>query len=249
MTKISAIIITKNEEEHIEECLKSLLCVVDEIVVVDSFSTDRTEEICRKYTSRFYTNTFIDYASQRNFAVNLAQHEYILALDADEELSDKLQEKLLHLKPNLDANSYHFNRLNNYCGKWIKYGTWYNDKVIRLSKKEYAVWKGSVHETIDISKSVFMPGNILHYTASSMKKHFDKLCMYANMWANERYKLGKKASIWTICLWPSVEFLRNYILRLGFLDGYYGYVIARASAQYKFQKYAILRSLRINKKN
>ncbi|RED44938.1 glycosyltransferase family 2 protein [Seonamhaeicola aphaedonensis] len=134
--KISAVIITYNEEEHLEKRLSSLIGIADEIVVVDSFSTDKTPEICKSFNVTFYQHAFEGYIEQKNYAVTLARHNYILSLDGDEALSETLKQSILKVKLHWAYDGYYCNRLNNYCGQWIKHSDWYPDKKLRLFKKE-----------------------------------------------------------------------------------------------------------------
>ena len=142
MPKISAVIITFNEEKYIEKCISSLEEIADEIIVVDSFSTDRTEDICGKFNVRFSKHKFDGYVEQKNYAMSLASYPYILSLDADEALSDELKKSILGIKDNLKYDGYIFNRLNNYCGKWIKHSRWYPDKHLRLFNSAKGKWTG-----------------------------------------------------------------------------------------------------------
>ena len=135
MVQISGVIITYNEEEHIEKCLMSLTDVVDEILIVDSFSTDKTQGICEQFNVRFIQHKFEGYIEQKNYALSLATHDYILSLDGDEALSDTLKESILKVKQNWEHDGYYSNRMNNYCGQWIKHSDWYPDRKLRLFKK------------------------------------------------------------------------------------------------------------------
>ena len=130
--QISAVVITFNEERNIKRCLKSLVGVADEIVVVDSYSTDRTEEICRSFNARFIKHRFEGHIQQKNWAILQASSPYILSLDADEALSDNLRTSILRAKENWTHDGYYFNRLTNYCGKWIRHTSWYPSRKLRL---------------------------------------------------------------------------------------------------------------------
>ncbi|MTI29248.1 glycosyltransferase family 2 protein, partial [Cytophagales bacterium RKSG123] len=142
MKKISAVIITYNEEKNIQRCLESLKGVVDEIVVVDSLSTDNTKKICEKFDVHFIENPFEGHIEQKNYAMGCARNDYVLSLDADEALSPKLKESILKVKENWTADFYSFNRLNNYCGQWIRHSGWYPDKKIRLWDRRKGKWGG-----------------------------------------------------------------------------------------------------------
>ena len=135
MIKLSAVIITFNEEEHLEKCLSSLQNIADEIVVVDSYSTDGTKKICKDFGVRFIEQKFLGYKEQKNFALTQAKYDYILSLDGDEALSDTLKKSILEVKNNWNKDGYYCNRLNNYCGQWIRHSDWYPDRKLRLFKK------------------------------------------------------------------------------------------------------------------
>ncbi|MDC0092564.1 glycosyltransferase family 2 protein [bacterium] len=145
MIKISGVIITYNEEEHLEKCLASLVGIVDEIVVVDSYSTDKTQAICEKFKVRFIPQEFLGYKEQKNFAVEQANFDYILSLDGDEALSDRLKKSILEVKKNWKFDGYYSNRKNNYCGQWIHFSDWYPDKKLRLFKKR--PWRMERHQS------------------------------------------------------------------------------------------------------
>jgi len=140
MVKLSAVIITFNEEEHLEKCLVSLQQIADEIVVIDSYSTDQTKTICDKYDVNFIEQSFLGYKEQKNFAVDKASYDHILSLDGDEALSDQLIESIKQLKENWKLDGYYVKRKNNYAGYWVKYSNWYPDKKLRLFVKGRGKW-------------------------------------------------------------------------------------------------------------
>lgn len=140
--KLSAVIITYNEEDNIERCLESLEKTADEILVVDSFSSDRTAEICKSKGVEFIQHSFEGHIEQKNYALSRASNDYVLSLDADEALSDKLIQSIRAAKQNWSTNGYSVNRLTNYCGKWIRHCGWYPDKKIRLWDKRKGTWGG-----------------------------------------------------------------------------------------------------------
>lgn len=239
MQKISAIIITLNEERNIERCLQSLDKVADEIIVVDSFSTDKTKEICELYNVKFFPTEWKGYAETKNYAHTLAENDWILSIDADEELSDDLRFKILEIKDNLNG-SYRFHRLTNYCGKWIKHGGWYPDKKIRLFNRKEAKWEGNfVHEELIINKNVKVkdiPLNILHYSYYTIEEHQRRSEKYAKLAAEKIAAKNKNVGFKKIFS-PISRFLQMYFLKLGFLDGYYGFVIAKITAREVKLKY------------
>jgi glycosyltransferase involved in cell wall biosynthesis len=249
MPKISAVIITYNEELFIEKCLTSINGIADEIVVVDSFSTDATEEICRKYNVRFIKHEFEGYRDQKNFALNLATYKNILSLDADEALSDTLRESILAIKDKWDYDGYFFNRRNNYCGRWIRHSQWYPDRQLRLFYSDHGKWgEFNLHERFMLSNGATvgkLKGDLLHWPFLSVQDHADKMKKYSIIGAAEYHKAGKKANILTPYIHFIWGFIRSYIIRGGFLDGHDGFVICSLYAKSTFNKYKGL--IRLNK--
>jgi len=241
MIKISAVIITYNEEEHLEKCLSSLVNVVDEIVVVDSFSTDKTPKICKKHNVKFIQQNFLGYIEQKNFALSNATHEYILSLDGDEALSDELKASILETKANWVHDGYYFNRLNNYCGQWIRHSDWYPDRKLRLFRKESGEWKGiNPHDTFTLKngkKAGKLKGNLLHWIFSNYAEHNLKVERFSSIAAKAYFDMGKKSSLWKIFYRPLWAFLKAYFLRLGFLDGLNGFIICVQTYNVTFLKY------------
>lgn len=251
--KISAIIITLNEEKKIERCLKSIEGVCEEIIVVDSFSSDKTEEICKKYNVRFIKQKFLGYRDQKNFAMNSASFDYVLSLDADEELSENLRNIILEIKlKGFEYDAYFFNRLNNFGGKWIKHGEWYPDSKIRLWNKKKGEWGGqNVHETVRMQNDATisrLKANLFHYPYENIIEYNRQFMNFAKIWAEEKFSKGENASIFSAIFHATVKFFRGYCIKFGFLDGFYGFVIAKTSAHYTFMKYAELRELNLKNK-
>ncbi|MBC5992896.1 glycosyltransferase family 2 protein [Pontibacter sp. SD6] len=241
--KLSVTIITFNEEQNIERCLKSVEDIADEVVVVDSFSTDRTKEICLSYGVKFIQNSFTGYSEQKNFANASASFDYILSLDADEALTDELRQSILTVKNNWTADAYRMNRLTNYRGKWIKHSGWYPDRKLRLFDKTKGSWKGQLHESIVTepgAKVEYLKGDILHYYSYNVKQHVDQINKYTGIYMNEMWQKGKKTSVLAVVVKPPFRFFRTYFLQLGFLDGFNGFFIAGLSAYTVFLKYAKL---------
>jgi (heptosyl)LPS beta-1,4-glucosyltransferase len=241
MTPISAVIITFNEERNIERCLLSLKNVVDDIVVLDSFSTDRTKEICEKFAVQFVQDDWKGYAATKNNANLLAQNDFILSIDADEALSQNLQAAIRELKKNDFVGVYSMNRMTNYCGQWIKYSGWYPDKKIRIFPKSKVFWQGEwVHETLAVPESLpltHIKGDIEHYSYYSFKEHREKADHYSRLTAQKMHERGKKAYILSPYLSGMVRFFTMFFLKLGFLDGYKGFKIAQISAASNVFKY------------
>ena len=227
--KLSSVIITYNEEEHLEKCLSSLVKVSDEIIVVDSFSTDKTKEICRAFNVTFIEHKFEGYIEQKNFAISMASNDYILSLDGDEAISEELKDSILKVKQNWDCDGYYSNRLNNYCGQWIKHSDWYPDKKLRLFKKESGEWKGiNPHDSYTLKKGKKagkLKGDLLHWIYRDYNEHKQKTENFSTIAAGAYYKLGIKSSLFKIVYRPSWAFFKSYFLRLGFLDGKKGYRI------------------------
>jgi glycosyltransferase involved in cell wall biosynthesis len=254
MPELSAIIITLNEERNIGRCLDSLQGVADEIIVVDSGSVDKTEAICIEKQARFVFNEWPGYAEQKNFGNGLATYPYILSIDADEALSEELRNAILEVKKDFSTDAYEMNRLTNYCGKWIRHGGWYPDRKLRLFNREKYHWAGKhIHEYLvkDVPdvKEERLTGDLLHYSYYSIDEHVAQANKYTDLTARLAVEKGKKAGILQILINPSIKFLRDYIIRLGFLDGYHGYIVCRISAMAVFMKYTKIRQMRKRKAN
>lgn len=249
--RISATIITLNEERNIERCIRSVQLVADEIIVLDSFSTDQTESICHNLGVQFHQRTWDGYANSKNFVNGLASSEYILSLDADEALNAELQQAILQLKSEADPQVYSLNRLTNYCGKWIKHSGWYPDTKVRLFPKEGSAWEGEfVHEELNFPEQlnvVQLPGHLLHYSYYNFKEHRARADKYSSLTALKLHKAGKRASLAKPYLSGFGRFVAMYLLKGGILDGKMGFKIAQISAQSNVFKYKELR--RLNKEN
>lgn len=247
MDKISAVIITYNEEKNIARCIESALKVADEIIVLDSYSTDATADICFRYPKvRFIERAWEGYSKSKNFANDQASYPYILSLDADEEVTDELAYAILKEKENLKG-AYAFNRLTNYCGFWIKHCGWYPDTKVRLFPKEKARWEGDyVHEILKLDSDVsikFLTGNLNHYSYYTEEEHRQRIEKYSELHAQKMFAQGKKADFIKIYLSPIFKFFKTYILQLGVMDGYHGYIISVLSAKAVYLKYKKLKAL------
>ena len=248
MPTISAVIITFNEEKNIERCLLSLQGVVEEIIVVDSGSTDNTEAICNQFGVRFVRQNWLGYGAQKNFANSLATCDYILSVDADEALSDLLKKSILEIKEKLTADVYSVNRLTNYCGKkWIRYCGWYPDRKVRLWKKGITEWSlDELHETplLPAGTSILpLIGDLLHYSYHTVSEHVIQFNKFTDIGAAACYQKGERVTIFKIIYKSAWKFIRDYFFKCGFLDGYYGFVICRISAFATFIKYVKVREL------
>lgn len=252
MAKISAVIITFNEEKYIERCLKSVARVADEIVVVDSLSTDNTSEICKSFGVRFIEKPFKGYRDQKNFALTQASYDYVLSLDADEALSPELEKSILEVKQDFKYDGYKFNRLNSFCGKWMYHTNLFPECRIRLFNRKKAHWgRFNIHEIVilDNSSSVkFLKGNLLHWLCDSYEEIIGKMNKYTTLSAEEYFKQGIRSNKARLILSPLWRFLHSFFLKLGFIDGFDGFVVSRILASTSFLKYAKLRELHVQAK-
>lgn len=247
-SSLSVVIITFNEEKNIEKCIRSVEGLADEIIVLDSFSSDRTAELVQQLGGKVFQRKFDGYGAQKNAATALATNNHILFLDADELLSEELRTSIMQeKKKNFPADGYIMNRLNHYCGKWIRHGSWYPDKKLRILNRTKGEWSlDIVHESLESregSKIQHIKGDLLHYTYSTFEEHVDKNNRYSSLSAQLLYQKGKKASWIKIIFNPFWAFFTSYFIRGGFLDGLYGYIIAINIAHLTFLKYIKLYQL------
>lgn len=248
---LSAVIITFNEERNIERCLASLQGVADEIVVIDSFSKDRTAEICVKYNVKFIENPFGGHIQQKNFAIDQASHEWILSLDADEALTEELKASILEMKNNPKYLGYRFNRLTNYCGHWVKYCGWYPDTKTRLVNRNHARWQGvNPHDRLDMNESQevgFLKGDLLHYSYYTREDHLKQIEYFGKIASTELYNRGGRSNWLKIGIKVIAQFFKSFILKRGFMDGTTGFTISRLSAYATYRKYVMLLNLQRQK--
>ncbi|HQX44906.1 MAG: glycosyltransferase family 2 protein [Saprospiraceae bacterium] len=252
-TPLSAVVICFNEEEIISSCLNALLRVADEIVVLDSFSTDKTPEICRSKGVRFYQQKFIDYGSQKQDAVKLCRFDHILSVDADEILDEELVAAILGEKQKGLASCYILNRKTYYCGQWIRHCGWYPDLKIRLWHKAHAHWnQNKLHEVVDLidpnAKPLKLNGHIDHYSYRTVSDHVFQLENFANLFAEDYFAKGIKSSFSKKFFSPVWKFFKMYIFKAGVLDGKYGFLICKRSAYGVYLKYKRLELLQLTKK-
>ncbi|HCC31628.1 MAG TPA: glycosyltransferase family 2 protein [Marinilabiliales bacterium] len=242
MIKISAVIITLDEEKKIGRCLDSLQDIADEVIVVDSYSTDRTKEICLAKGAVFIEHPFKDYVDQRRFALEKASHNYILAIDADEAVSETLKKEILKVKDHWQADGYYFNRLNNYCGQWIHHGGWYPDRKLRLVDRTKGIWGGeNPHERFEINPGTItrhIKGDLLHYSYSAIAEHVNQANKFSSMGAQSAINKGRHSNVLKVIFYPLWRFVRDYFIKMGFLDGFYGLVVASINGHENFLKYA-----------
>jgi glycosyltransferase involved in cell wall biosynthesis len=243
--QISATIITLNEERNIARAIESLRCC-DEILVLDSGSSDRTCEIARLHGARVVECPWQGYAAQKNHAASLAHYDWILSIDADEALSEALEAEIWQLKkqgPQHDA--YEFARLAQYLGKWIFHSGWHPDRKVRLYRRDVGRWQGDfVHESLLVEGLVGrLDGNLLHFTCDSLTEHVKTMDRYTTLAAQELVARKKPVSLFKLLVDPPLTFLRSFVLKQGFRDGLEGLIIAYMAATYNFLKYAKARMM------
>src|SRR6478735_1087975 len=245
MEKLSAAIITFNEEANIARCIGSLQNIADEIVILDSFSTDKTREIALSMGARVEQKEFAGYVEQKNAVLLLTRYNYVLCLDADEELDERLRKSILKIRQSLvAAPGYTMNRCTYYCDRFIRHGLWYPDKKLRLINKEMAEWGGdNPHDKIifhEHRKNIHLNGDILHYSYRSIEEHVDQNNKFSTISAETYFSKGKTTNLLKIFVHPLWSFILGYFLRLGFLDGFYGYTVALNIAHLTFLKHSKL---------
>lgn len=244
MPPISAVIIAFNEADRIGDCLASL-AFCDEVVVVDSGSTDATRAVCEAAGARVLHRDFDGFRSQKDFAVQQATHDWVLCLDADERVSPALCAAILAARAEgfRDAAGYRFARLSEYFGKFLRHGNAYPDRVLRLFDRRRGGWRGTreIHEAASVDGLVqTLPGDLIHHPYRSLAQFLTKTQRYARMMAEHDHARGKRASLAKLVLSPAWRFWRGYAFRLGFLDGWHGLVYAYLRANYVRQKTIML---------
>ncbi|WP_457096289.1 glycosyltransferase family 2 protein [Lysobacter sp. P5_B9] len=241
---ISACIITFNEADRIGDCLASL-AFCDEIVVVDSHSTDATRAIAESLGARVIARPFDGFRSQKQFAIEQATHDWVLCLDADERVSAELRAAIEAERAGgfTTAAGYRFARLSEYFGKFLRHGNAYPDRVLRLFDRRRGGWRGTreVHEAASVEGEVrTIRGDLIHYPYRSLEQQLAKTQRYARMMAEHDFARGKRATLGKLVLAPAWRFWRGYVLRGGFLDGWHGLVYAYVRANYVRQKTVML---------
>jgi glycosyltransferase involved in cell wall biosynthesis len=241
MNRISACIISFNEEKKIARCLESLAPIVDEIVVVDSLSHDTTREIARHFTDRIIEQPFLGYVEQKNFAVQQASHDWILSLDCDEVLSPELQQSLKAIKSTLDSDQvYRVARRTWYINQWLNH-CWYPDKKVRLFDRRRARWGGiNPHDRVitDGLKIIDLQGDLYHYSFDSISDHLKTIDKFTAIGAQEIIARNQPVHLWDPPLHGLWTFLRLYLLKQGFRDGFAGFLVAFLSMAHAFIKYS-----------
>lgn len=241
---ISATVITLNEAKNISDCLASLN-FVDEIIVLDSGSSDQTEELCRVHPKvRFYHQKWLGYGKQKNRAAELARHDLILNVDADERVSPQLRRSIEYF----DSSSFAAARMarENYFGRrWIRHCGWYPDYSTRLyDRRRCSFSERAVHESLQTAGAVAtLAGNLVHYTYNGVGDYLERMNRYSTLAAEEYHRAGKTAGLFRMLVTPVATFIKMYLLRRGFLDGRTGLVLSLLYAVYTFCKYAKLSEL------
>lgn len=246
MPKISAVIITKNEEINIARCLASLANLVEEVLVIDAFSTDKTVAIAKAHGAKVVQKEWEGYSQNKSFGNEMAKNNWILSIDADEVLSPKLMASIQQLTLD-DAKVYSFNRLNNYCGQWIKYSNWHPDWNIRLFNKKYSSWTGDfVHEKLSFPEKIVvekLEGLLYHYSYQNSEDHWQRIEKYAQLSAQQLFQSGQKATFIKLWVSPIARFLKTYFFKKGFLDGKAGWTISVRNAYLVHRKYQLLQEM------
>jgi glycosyltransferase involved in cell wall biosynthesis len=246
--KISFCIITLNEEANLRRCLASCASLADEIVVLDSGSTDGTEKIAREFGAHWEHQPWLGYVGQKNRVLARATNDWIFSIDADEELSPNLRDEIAALKKNPlreDVAGYSMPRCVLYEGRWIRHGDWYPDRLVRLFRKSKGRFTGGkVHERLEISGPVApLRNDLFHYSFRDATDHWDRCEKYAKLWAESQKEAGKSAGAIAPYSHAAFRWLRGYILKRGFLDGPQGRRIAGICAREVFHKYRLLREM------
>jgi glycosyltransferase involved in cell wall biosynthesis len=243
MPRLSATLITYNEERDLPQVLASLQGIADEIVVVDSGSIDRTREVALRAGARVVQRTFNGFGEQKNFAASQAQHDWVLSVDADEVLSPELRESLMEWKARTqpDCAGYKIARRTHYLGKWIRHSGWYPEYHLRLYRRDRGRFVGALHESVRADGPIgLLKGDLLHYTVRSLSEHYAKMEVFTTLAAEDLYSRGRRRWRGAMCLGAPWTLASIFLFRLGFLDGYHGALIAWTSARYVWMKYAKL---------
>ena len=251
--KISAVIITYNEEDRLRDALKSCLSFADECVVVDGHSTDNTAAIAQEMGARVIRHPFRDFGSQKDLARKQAKHEWVLNLDADERVSPQLRDAILRLKqtpPSPRVGGYRIRRKTAYLGQWIRHSGWYPDRKTRLFARDRSHWEGRVHESLHVDGEIRdLPGHILHFTYRDIADHVSRLNRYSSMQAEDIVKRKRGFLLVHALVKPPFTFLRFFIWKGGIRDGFPGLVIALISSWATALKYLKARALKSQHSN
>ena len=241
MEKLSVVIITYNEEKNIARCIDSVKTLADEILILDSNSNDNTVAIAESRGAIVKQESFKGFIQMKNRAVQLADNDYILSLDADEALDPVLADSIRKVKENFTFQAYRMNRCTNYCGQFIRHGTWYPDKKIRLFDRRIAQWGGiNPHDKIDLKENITaeqLKGDILHYSYYSIAEHVAQNNKFSTIAAESLFTNGKRTRLLNIIINPLWAFIQSYFIKAGILDGLFGFVIAIQISHMTFLKH------------
>lgn len=244
--EISVVIITYNEEKRLETALKSVAGIASEIIVVDRFSEDETVKIARKYTDRVFKREWTNFADQKNFGNSKTRNTWILSLDADERISPELHEEIMQLKSGEpDCAAFSMPRQTFYLGRWIRHAGWYPDRKTRLFHRDKARWQGEyVHEALAVDgETRRLKGALHHFTYADIHDHLKRLNIYSDLGAQKLYAQKKKCRWYHLAFLPFLIFLKSYLWRAGFLDGFAGLVISGLHGYSIFIRYAKLKEI------
>ena len=248
MQRLSIVISEKNAAETIATPLESFKGLTDDIIVYDNGSTDNTSQVVQSYQARFINGEWKGFGETKNDANDHAKYDWVLSLDADESIDERLKKELLQLKLDDDKNVYEFNFKTFLGNKWVRYGEWGVDRHIRLFNRQQVKWdKALVHEQLILPpgyRVITLPGYVLHRTVKNKEDYEIKMRKYALMNAEKYYHDGKRTTIFKKYFSSAFSFLRNYIFRLGFLDGKEGFFSAKMTAMYTYLKYKKLEEMR-----
>lgn len=238
--KFSIVIITLNEEANIERCLRSIAGLTDDLVVVDSGSSDNTVLLCEQQGARTLVRPFDNYSSQRNFAGEQALYDWILTIDADEEINPELYQAIQQLKAPDQTMIFAVDRKTNFCGRWLAHSGLKHDRIERLYNRTVCRWSGDVHERLSpkAASCKILPGRLNHYTYNTYDDLLKANLNYSRIRSEEMLRINKKIRLHHIYISPAFRFFKHYFLNLGFLDGFEGYLLARGAAFSTYSKYA-----------
>jgi len=242
MKNLSVIIITKNAAEQIEQCLQSVK-FANEIIVLDSGSEDNTIEICQRYTDNIMITDWRGFGIQKNRALAQIQHDWVLSIDADEQVTPDLQVEILQAIEQTEYNAFYIPRISYYCGRWIQHSGWQPDLIIRLFRKECAQFSNDIiHEKIIVTQGKIgqLNGQLRHFSFTSFESVLDKINRYSSASAEMLYAKGKRANLTKAIFHGLWAFFRTYVLKRGFLDGQQGLMLAISNAEGSYYRYVKL---------
>lgn len=236
---LSAVVITYNEGRNIKRCLDSVKWT-DEIIVVDSFSTDKTKVIARNYKTKIFNLKFLGYSKTKNFGIRKAKNEWILSIDADEVVSDSLKKEILHKIRRTNLNGFYVPRKVFFLNKWINHCGWYPDYQLRLFRKKSGRFDEEklVHENVNVAGKVgYLKNDLLHFSYRDLNQYFAQFNKYTTLAALNMAKDNKSFSLFKLFFNPTFTFFKMYVMKSGFLDGFAGFTICFMSSFYNFVKY------------